>query len=132
MHVLVTESKFGDADRLVEKLDETGCRVSTCHGQLGPCRVLAPASRCPLDGRGGVDLVVDVRGACEELSAREYGVVCAVRANLPLLIVGTDPAVPAAVPAGLQRWAHAVSADHLLDACRDIVDSHRDTGESPS
>ncbi|MBP2471816.1 hypothetical protein JOF53_000688 [Crossiella equi] len=130
MHVLVTESRFGDADQLVERLEGTGCRVSTCHGQLGLCRVLSPGNRCPLDERGPVDLVVDVRNGCEELSAREYGVVCAVRANVPLLIVGTDPDVPAVVPAGLQQWAQAVSAEQLLDACRDHIASRREAEEN--
>lgn len=128
MHVLVTEAKFGDSDRLVERLRRLGCRVSTCHGQSGLCRVLAPGDHCPLDRHEPVDLMVDVRDGCDELTSREFGTVCAIRAEVPLLIVGVDPAVPAVVPAGLQRFARAVSADHLSDAVRDIIssrESHR-------
>lgn len=97
MRVLITEALFGDSDDLAETLHGVGAHVSRCHERAGICRALAPGRRCPLDERDGVDLVVDVRAQLPELTAREYGAVCAVRARIPLVIV--SPTVrPALAP----------------------------------
>ena len=119
MHVLVTESRFGAAGRIVERLRAAGVRVSTCHDRVGFCRALGPGRRCPLDDRTDpIDLVVDVRGAGEELTARELGAVCAVRAMLGVFIVPQDPSMVAVVPAGLRSFAGGVTEDELIQACR--------------
>jgi len=125
MHVLVTEALFGDADPLVEPLRETGCRVSRCHSRAGLCRALAPGSRCPLDGDDPPSLLVDVRGQGEEMTAREFGTVCAVRARVPIAMVSPDPAVPVEVPPGLENRVTVIDAEGLLDTCRAAARSSR-------
>ena len=119
MHVLLTEASFGDADFLVRHLREAGCLVSRCHDRAGVCRALAPGGRCPLDEPfAQPDLVVDVRGREPELTAREYGVVCAVRDRVPIALVSADPDVPAAVPPGLENRVTVIDVDGLLSTCR--------------
>ncbi|MFC5286751.1 hypothetical protein ACFPM7_06785 [Actinokineospora guangxiensis] len=116
-HVLVTEARFGDADPVADRLRAAGARVSTCHSSSGTCRALAPGQRCPLDVRGDpVDLVVDVRDADEELTVREYGVVCGLRAGKAVFVVGAHPLVPPSAPTGLARRVTVTSADSLADA----------------
>ncbi|HET8643542.1 MAG TPA: hypothetical protein VFM37_16520 [Pseudonocardiaceae bacterium] len=119
MHVLVTEAQFGNAERIVRRLREQGVRVSTCHDRVGYCRVLAPGGRCPLDDfTDPVDLVVDVRGVGDELTAREYGVACAVRAMRDVVVVPVEPGLPATVPAGLAGVAGGLTEEQLIEWCR--------------
>ncbi|WP_370962579.1 hypothetical protein [Amycolatopsis sp. cg9] len=119
MHVLLTESSFGDADFLVQPLRDAGCQVSRCHSRAGLCRALAPGGRCPLDEPfAQPDLVVDVRGQGPELTAREYGVVCAVRDHVPVALVSPDPAVRAEIPDGLENRVTVIDVDGLLATCR--------------
>jgi hypothetical protein len=118
MHVLVTEAHFGGSDRLIQRLRALGVRVTGCHDKVGYCRVLQSGGSCPLDASTDrVDLVVDVRGAGEELTAREYGAVCAVRDRRPVLIVGVDPDVPVVIPAGLRGHAIATTEEELVTMC---------------
>jgi hypothetical protein len=125
MHVLVTESSFGESARVTASLRALGCQVSTCHSTVGICRAFAPGDRCPLDGGHPVDLVVDVRDQSEDLTAREYGVVCGTRARLPVVLVGVDPAVPVLVPAGLESRVTGTTVDTLLSACGEAVARRR-------
>lgn len=117
MHVLITETQFGDADEVAGLLHGAGCHVTRCHDRAGICRALGPGRRCPLDGRDPIDLMVDVREPLAELTAREYGAVRAVRARIPLAIVSVTDG-PAMVPDGLAHWATAVNRAELLDTCR--------------
>ncbi|WIY00428.1 hypothetical protein QRX60_41275 [Amycolatopsis mongoliensis] len=119
MHVLLTEASFGDADFLVQPLRDAGCLVSRCHSRAGLCRALAPGGRCPLDEPfAQPDLVVDVRGQGPELTAREYGVVCGIRDNVPVALVSPDPDVRAEVPPGLENRVTVIDVDGLLATCR--------------
>jgi hypothetical protein len=119
MHVLLTESSFGDADFLVRHLRDAGCLVSRCHSRAGLCRALAPGGRCPLDEPfAQPDLLVDVRGQGSELTAREFGVVCAVRDHVPVALVSPDPDVRAEVPSGLENRVTVIDVDGLLATCR--------------
>jgi hypothetical protein len=118
MHVLLTEAHFGEGDRLAQRLRELGVWVTLCHDRVGYCQVLRPGGRCPLDDLTDlVDAVVDVRGSDAELTAREYGAVCAVRAGRPVWIVGTDSDVPVAVPAALRDVAHTATEEEFLALC---------------
>jgi hypothetical protein len=121
MHVLVTESSFGESAELAKSLRQRGCRVSTCHSTVGICRAFAPGDRCPLDGGQPVDLVVDVRDQSAQLTAREYGVVCGTRARLPVVLVSSVPEVPVLVPDGLESRATGAAADSVLSACGQAV-----------
>jgi hypothetical protein len=123
MHVLLTEAMFGDADELAEQLRAIGCRVSRCHSRAGICRALASGGVCPLDHLDPVDLMVDVRSPILELTAREFGVVCALRVRMPVAIVPVGDGVPT-VPPGLERRTIAVTREQLLRACREAVERH--------
>ena len=119
MHVLLTEASFGDAEFLVQPLRDTGCLVSRCHRRTGLCRALAPGGRCPLDESfAQPDLVVDVRGQAAELTAREFGVVCAIRDDVPVALVSPDPDVPAEIPPGLENRVTVIDVESLLATCR--------------
>jgi|GEM_PF-5458165 len=119
MHVMVTEARFGDSDRLVQLLRTIGVRVTPCHDRVGYCRVLRPGGHCPLDRAADqVDLVVDVRDAGTELTAREYGAVCGVRARRPVWIVSPDLDTPTAAPAALRDNVTVVSEQELLTMCQ--------------
>lgn len=117
MHVMITEALFGDAREVTDLLRTAGCQVMRCHDRMGICCALAPGRQCPLDEGNPVSLVVDVRAPLPELTVREYGAVCAVRARIPLAVVSTGEDAPI-VPAGLARWAAAVTRAELLDFCR--------------
>lgn len=119
MHVLLTEASFGDADFLVQPLRDAGCLVSRCHSRAGLCRALAVGGHCPLDEPfAQPDLVVDVRGQEAGLTAREFGVVCAVRDHVPVALVSPDPDVRAEVPPGLENRVTVIDVDGLLATCR--------------
>ena len=117
MRVLVTESRFGDADGLVDRLRATGCQVSVCHSGSGVCQALAPGRCCPLDFPDAVALAVDVRSTEPELSAREFGVVCAIRSGIQVVAVPAEPGLPVTAPDGLASRVRVVSADRLVDTC---------------
>ncbi|MBB1159511.1 MULTISPECIES: hypothetical protein [Amycolatopsis] len=119
MHVLLTEAKFGDCDALSGPLRDNGCRVSRCHSREGICLALGPGTSCPLDDRADPPvLAVDVRGSGDEITAREYGVVCALRALVPVALVPPEPGLPVTVPAGLEDRVTVTDAASLLATCR--------------
>ena len=119
MHIMLTEAHFGDSDPLARRLRELGVRVSACHERTGFCRALQVGDRCPLDDLiDRVDLVVDVRGSSDELTTREYGVICAERAKRPAWVVGNVPDVPGTVPAAVRNTAIPGTQDELVAKCR--------------
>jgi hypothetical protein len=94
MDILVTEAEPGDATELVERLAAAGHRVATCHRPgLARCVGLEAAGGCPLTP-GRTDVVVDVRRRPVGFTERELGALCAVRADVPLVVVGPTPAEP--------------------------------------
>jgi hypothetical protein len=121
VHVLVTESKAGASDRLVSRLRELGCRVSTCHDGLTACRAVAPGGGCPLDGLDPAGVVVDVRDGGGDLTAREFGAVCGVRARRQVVFVDVDEDKAASVPTGMNPHMAAVHMPALVQACADAV-----------
>ena len=120
MHVLVTEQNPGQSADLVRRLRFLGCTVSTCHdGSTDICKGVVPGG-CPLEGRRPADLVVDVRGE-RELTAREYGAVCGVRAGLPVALTGLDWLDKPPVPDGLRHHVTAIRSNALLVGCVDAL-----------
>ncbi|WP_206797569.1 hypothetical protein [Amycolatopsis sp. MtRt-6] len=101
MHVLLTESAFGDSGFLVQPLRDAGCLVSRCHSRAGVRRAPAPGGRCPLD---------------EPFAQPDL--VCAVRDHVPVALVSPDVCVRAEVPPGLENRVTVVDVDGLLATCR--------------
>jgi hypothetical protein len=125
MHILVTESRAGCSTRLVAQLRELGCRVSTCHDRGSVCVAIAPGGGCPLDGAEPVGAVVDVHGDDAELTAREYGAVCGVRARRQVVFVDVDEDRRPAVPRGMNPHMAAVRMPALVQACADALNTER-------
>lgn len=125
MHILVTESKVGASDRLAHRLRELGCRVSTCHDGLTACRAVAPGGGCPLDGADPAGVVVDVRDGDGDLTAREFGAVCGVRARRQVVFVDVDEDRAGSVPTGMNPHMAAVHVPALLRACADALETER-------
>jgi hypothetical protein len=114
MRVQMTEATFGESAPVAAALRAAGHEVTACHGDTGICLALQPGRRCPLDTVASVDLMVDVRGQEPELTAREFGVVCALRDRVPVAVIGADPTVPPAVPAGIASRVTVTTLNELL------------------
>ncbi|RZQ65903.1 hypothetical protein [Amycolatopsis suaedae] len=132
MRVLVTEGRFGDADPLITRLRAGGCEVSVCHYRAGICQALAPGGRCPLDHPGGVALTVDVRGPGADLTAREFGVICALRERVPVAVVPAGPGGETEAPAGLEGRVTVTTADEVVDACTSALRTAASRAGTPS
>lgn len=125
MHVLVTEAKPGSSARLVARLRELGCKVSSCHDSPTACRAVAPGGGCPLDGADPAGVVVDVRSGDGELTAREFGVVCGVRARRQVVFVDADENLEPLIPRGMNPHMTAVRISALMRACADALHTER-------
>ena len=128
MHVLLTEATFEESVPVQAELEAAGFEVYPCHDRSGVCQAFATA--CPLD-LVDIDVAVVVRsGGRPELTAREYGAVCAHRAGVPLLVTAADELPVPTVPVGLTGLAStAVPRSGLADACRLIT---KPIAEEPS
>lgn len=117
MRILLTEAGFDESREIAAALRELGCRVSPCHVRSGVCRALASGGTCPLDEEDRPDLAVDVRGTEAGLTAREFGVVCALRARVPVVMTTTGGAGAPVVPPGFEHRVTACPPEDLFDAC---------------
>jgi hypothetical protein len=100
MRVLVTESKAGAAAPVRTELVLRGHQVLSCHPDSGDdfhCTAINAGGTCPLD-LGLVDVLVDVRDEDYQFTTREYGVVCARRVDVPIVIAGPTRPTSAGVP----------------------------------
>jgi hypothetical protein len=118
MRILCTETDTGLADAAAERLQAAGHEVTRCFdpaaGPSVPC-VGLDRDACPLDGPGGVDVVLDVRSPGRPRPvAREAGVTCALRRHVPLAMAGP------AWPNPFARWVSAAVHGDLdaVEACR--------------
>ena len=121
MRVLVTESKPGRADGIRRRLTERGHVVTVCHSDKGSdfhCAGIT-GHGCPLD-LGAVDVVIDVRDHDPEFTTREYGVVCAHRASVPLVVAGA--AVPFSHGQPLESVAVQCDEPGAVDAVEHAVE----------
>lgn len=117
MRVLVTETDQYGSDAVAAELTHAGHQVVRCVAEDGPafpCHGLTEGSSCPVDGV--VDVVVTVRNhPYPRRTAREDGVVCALRRHIPLVVTGTQPINPFA------EWT-TVHAEHdVVAACEDAA-----------
>lgn len=108
MNVIMTESEPAQSATLAAELAKLGHTVTTCaapRGSTAPCAGMLPCPACPLD-TAELTLVVDVRAnALPRLTDQEYGAVCALREDVPVLVVGPAQAGAAA------PWAAATVPD---------------------
>jgi hypothetical protein len=99
MRVLLTEATFDESVPVRTDLEAAGFEVHPCHLRSGVCQ--GSTGFCPLD-LVDIDVAVVVRsGGRPELTAREFGAVCAHRAGVPLLVTSADELPPPVVPVGL-------------------------------
>ena len=68
---------------------------------------------------------MDVRDGDGELTAREFGVVCGIRARRQVVFVDADEDRAATVPDGLNPHMAAVRMPALVQACADALNTER-------
>ena len=108
LNVLLLEGERGSAVRAERELQDAGHTVHRCRPVTGPafpCAALSDEG-CPLE-QAVVDVALDVRRRSHDRpSAREDGVVCAVRRRIPLVVAGSaadnpfEAAVEVVAPTG--------------------------------
>lgn len=113
--VLVVGTDQWAIEQAAAQLRAAGRRVLGCHdpGEPSfPCNALVPGRACPVDE--GIDLAVDVRARpVNPPTLDEFGAVCALHAQVPLMVAG----VPG--DSGFGPWATSAVANgvDLIAAC---------------
>ncbi|MGW3352906.1 hypothetical protein ACWDA3_57275 [Nonomuraea rubra] len=120
MRILMTESDPSGGAVAGALLALEGHDMAYCHPpgaapSTAPCAGMAPGGRCPLAG-GDVDLLVDVRLAPGPFTLREAGVMCALRARVPVLVAGPTPA-----GTGLEETVSRCEPVELVETCAEAV-----------
>ncbi|NUW39495.1 hypothetical protein [Nonomuraea rhodomycinica] len=120
MRIVMTESDPSGGAVAGALLTLEGHDVAYCHppgaeASAAPCGGMAPGGRCPL-ADGGADLLVDVRLAPGPFTLREAGVMCALRAQVPVLVAGPPP-----VGTGLDEVVAGCDPGELVEACAETV-----------
>jgi hypothetical protein len=117
--VLVVGTDDWAIEQAADLLKGAGSPVLTCHepGEPAfPCNALIEGRTCPLDV--GFDVVATVRARANAVPVQaEFGVVCAVREGVPLVVAGLAPERP------YGPWAAATVAqdEDLASACREVA-----------
>ena len=131
----LTVLAVGTDDWAVEQaataLGLAGHRALRCHepGEPAfPCNALIPGRSCPLDE--GFDVAVTVRARpLPQPAQSEFGVVCALRDQVPLVVAGMTAVDP------FEAWATVIvePGGEITTACEDaapVLDLRRgDTGK---
>lgn len=122
LNVLVIESRVHAADDPVRALEAAGHTVLRCQDDLAdfPCRGLLAAADCPLAHEPDVALLVRPR-LDPHMTPREVGVVCALRAGIPLVESGPEHLDP------YEPWVtRRVRDGDVVAACEAAVDDALD------
>ncbi len=145
MRTLLIESSPGVGADAAAALSGAGHPVLRCHeeGQpTFPCGDLAEPGSCPLHGPGAVDVVLSVRHPDDtEPTAAEAGVTCALRAGVPVVVLGDQSANPfaaltvpvtdddpvTAVVAAHQAGKEVLAAPLRAEVARLLADTDTDT-----
>lgn len=113
MRILVTETDRHRSNAVGAQLEHDGHTVVRCRDQNDrafPCRELVEPGTCPVED--GVDMVVTVRShPYPRPTAREDGVVCALRRHIPLVVAGTDALNP------FGPWTAGTAGPDVVAAC---------------
>lgn len=124
LDILVMQSQPHTDDGAIEALRAAGHRVHSCHDDDStgfPCRGAVDRGACPVDLDLDVALLMR-RGVQPEATPLEAGATCAIRADVPIVELGTDLLDPFA-PWITRRIASATEA---LDACEEVAEHNRD------
>lgn len=123
LDILVMEAQPRAADQAVEALAAAGHRIHRCHDQDSsgfPCRGAVDRAACPLELDLDVALLAR-RGVRPQTTPLEAGATCAIRADVPIVELGTDLLDPFA-PWVARRISTASEAP---SACADAADHSR-------
>jgi hypothetical protein len=115
--VMVIENRRGAGDHAAAQLEQQGHRVHRCHepgGQVFPCRGVTDARTCPISEGAQVALLVR-HGISPRPTSSEQGVVCALRAGLPVVEDGPDVLDP------FDPWISVRAHGDPGRACADAV-----------
>jgi hypothetical protein len=119
------DEPLADVER---ELRDAGFDVWRCHepgSPSYPC-VGILTGECPLDVAGGIDVAVDVRHhPWPAPTPREIGVTCAVRAGVPVVVVGRG-----SHPFEDRAAATVDSIRGLGDVCEDAIADALETGRA--
>jgi hypothetical protein len=131
--VLVVGTDDWAVEQASGALSAAGHETAGCHpaGEAAfPCNRFRDGGRCPVDD--GVDVVADVRArATGEITPGEIGVLCGLRAGLPLVVAGIAQRGPFD---GVASLVVAPGGD-LGSACEDaasVIDIRTATSPAPS
>lgn len=123
MRVLLTESAPGVADEPERRLREAGYDISFCRpdrrADVDDCVVLRGIGHCPLRTDADIALMVDARSADAPTlpTAREFGACCALRHDVPLVVIG--PADGRHFP--WSRAAAVCGVEELIGVCERLT-----------
>lgn len=124
LDILVMEAQPHTADDAVDALEAAGHRIHRCHDEDStgfPCRGAVDRTACPVDLDLDVALLAR-RGVRAQATPLEAGATCAIRADVPIVELGTDLLDPFA-PWISRRIARAEDAP---SACADVASHTRD------
>lgn len=100
MRILLTEGRAADSLALERAALLRGHDVARCHPREAttvPCVGTVDVTLCPLNRH--VDVIIDVRADTgTSLRTGEFGMICGLRAQVPIVVVGDNPLGPAASP----------------------------------
>jgi hypothetical protein len=124
LDILVMQSQPHTDDGAIEALEAAGHRVHSCHDDDStgfPCRGAVDRGACPVDLDLDVALLMR-RGVQPQASPLEAGATCAIRADVPIVELGTDLLDPFA------PWItrRITSAAEALEACEEVAVRNRD------
>lgn len=124
LDILVMQSQPQVDDGAIAALEAAGHRVHSCHDEDSagfPCRGAVDRSACPVDLDLDVALLMR-RGVRPQATPLEAGATCAIRADVPIVELGTDLLDPFA------PWItrRIVSATEALEACEEVAVHNRD------
>jgi hypothetical protein len=125
---LLVSSDDDPLDAAERALLDAAFDVHRCHapGSPSPLCTGIVTGECPLDVAGGIDVLVDVRQHPWPLPTRhEIGVTCALRAGVPVVVVGRAPH-----PFSDRAAATVDGIEGLGRVCEDAMSDALDAGRA--
>jgi hypothetical protein len=124
VRVLIVGTDEWAIEQAAATVTATGREVLRCHepGEPPfPCNAFRPGRSCPVDE--GFDVVVTVRARpSRQVEPAEVGVVCALRANRPVVVAGVGGAGPFETVAA----ARVPDRGDVVSTSEDVVSASRE------